>query len=408
MLAGTWVAQLSETDHKTMLHLLNLAKENTIATWYSSKLLLLTSAISAVCFMADRQRAGSLREKTLSYGWVFFSIVFLLLSLDEIGSYHETIGDASVFNLFGKQTGWTVFYILILLVGGFMLSFSVVILVRSKRTALLSFIGLLLLLSNPLQENYEINSYRAAPDPAQWVRPLGLLLLEEGSEIFASSCFLLSTVIYLHYVSRQQPSNQALPTPYININLLFSSKLARTLVFCGTVLLTAGLVAVEVGIGETTIRDEGIPKNWFPSTSAFAASIISTYLYHISRQEKAVIRYTYLLLAALSMYIAMLYGSNLYAHNYWLTEKGMLLEKVAEALSIAAAAFLCYRMLLLSEGAWSRTGTLAWTLLVSAAFLLEISYAVPLTFLAYACLMPLLVEHVYRWKPEINELPSVA
>ena len=62
VLAGTWAAHALHVKSyglKTALRLLDLARENTIATWYSSMLLLSVAVMSAVCFSADWQRAST-------------------------------------------------------------------------------------------------------------------------------------------------------------------------------------------------------------------------------------------------------------------------------------------------------------------------------------------------------------
>ena len=62
VLAGTWAAHalhVKSYGFKMALRLLDLARENTIATWYSSMLLLSVAVMSAVCFSADWQRAST-------------------------------------------------------------------------------------------------------------------------------------------------------------------------------------------------------------------------------------------------------------------------------------------------------------------------------------------------------------
>ena len=197
-LAGTWIAHtLHVTGYgvKAALQLLDLERENTVVTWYSSMLLLLVAIMSVVCFRTDWQRFHHWRDRTLSYGWLVLSMVFVTLSLDEIGSFHETIGDTAAFNSFGSFSGWAVFYIVVMAVGVFMLTFSLARLIRSKWSAVYAVAGLLLFLSNPLQENYEIAAFRAAPDPALWVRPISLLLLEEGQRSLPQAASLFPRLL---------------------------------------------------------------------------------------------------------------------------------------------------------------------------------------------------------------------
>lgn len=112
VLAGTWAANALHVKGygvSTALRLLDLATENTIVTWYSSMLLLSVAIMSAVCFSADWQRFHDWRNRYLSYGWLVFSMIFVTLSLDEIGSFHETIGDTKAFNSFSSYSGWAFF-----------------------------------------------------------------------------------------------------------------------------------------------------------------------------------------------------------------------------------------------------------------------------------------------------------
>lgn len=400
VLAGTWAAHalhVKAYSFKTALRLLDLARENTITTWYSSMLLLSVAIMSAVCFSADWQRFHRWRDKYLSGGWLLFSMIFVTLSFDEIGSFHETIGDTKAFNSFGGYSGWALFYIVILLVGGFMLTFSFVRLIRSGWSVVFAVAGILLFLSNPLQENYEIAAFRAAPDPSLWVRPIQLLLLEEGSEIFASTCFLIATVTYALYITKQQTTSLPPYTPHLSIRLSFARRTAFVCLLIIILALVAGLAAV-VDATEVKGHENGIPKNWFPSATAFVVFVISLYIYHVADRIDRYNRYFYLLLAFVSVSVSMYYGSNLYAHPLWETAQGMLPAMALKLLCMLAAVILCLRLVFVVEDKWSRIRTAAWAILLSAAFSLHHLYAAGLAFAAFAFLLLALMAHVYRWQ----------
>ena len=402
VLSGTWAAhviQIKSYNRQSAIQLLNLANENTFATWYSSMLLLSVALMSAVCFKADWQRFEHWRDRYLSYGWLVFSMIFVTLSFDEIGSFHETIGDTAALNIFDSYSGWALFYVAVMLVGGFMLTFSFVRLIRSKWSVSFAVAGLLLFLSNPLQESYEIAAYMAAPDPELWVRPVSLLLLEEGSEIFASSCFLVSTVIYAQYITRQQASNKQWPSlAHININFSFSRKTVYIFLLIAISTLAVGFTAVQLGITDMQGRDEGIPQNWFPSAVAFVAFLVSLYIYHTADQIDNYNRCIYLLLAFFSVSVSMHYGSNLYAHPIWETAQGILPAKALKLFYLLTATFLCLWFMKVIEEKWSRIRTAAWAIFLFAAFGLQNLYAAEFAFAAFAFLLLTLTAHLCHWQ----------
>jgi hypothetical protein len=206
MLGGTWGFHIVGWQEgfwlKYFLVQLSLARENVVASWYSSMLLLLASLIFAACFFADRQLLTHRRTWFLNYGWIFLSLIFATLSFDEMGSFHEAIGETVAFNKagsslgLGEYAGWTVFVILIGAVGIFMLLFSWFRLKYTPWAIGLFILGVLLFLSNLLQERFEIESFWASQGDTSYRRPAFFLLLEEGSEILGSLCFIVSGALY--------------------------------------------------------------------------------------------------------------------------------------------------------------------------------------------------------------------
>ena len=158
----------------------------------------LVGIAATVCFLIDMQRYTRLKDRILNIGWLGIITIFILLSFDEMGSFHEMIGETALFKKMGHDTGagWVAFYALIGITGLFMIIFFILKFKTNKLALLLTVLAVLLFLSNPFQEKYEINAYRNAANPATWKRPMFFLLLEEGSEIFASFFFLYSFVIY--------------------------------------------------------------------------------------------------------------------------------------------------------------------------------------------------------------------
>lgn len=64
----------------------NLHIENTTATWYSSMLLLLNAVVLYVIARLTRQN-----KKAMAGRWMFLAFVFVLLSVDETASFHESL-----------------------------------------------------------------------------------------------------------------------------------------------------------------------------------------------------------------------------------------------------------------------------------------------------------------------------
>lgn len=72
------------------LTLFDVGEERSIPTWFESILFLLCSILLAVVTVAKRQRGDR-----FSLHWGVLSIIFLLLSLDEVATIHEMIGAIS-------------------------------------------------------------------------------------------------------------------------------------------------------------------------------------------------------------------------------------------------------------------------------------------------------------------------
>src|SRR5918994_2783862 len=72
------------------LRLFNVGDERNIPTWFESILFLLCSILLAVVTVAKKQR-----NERYSLHWGVLSTILLLLSLDEVASIHEAIGQQS-------------------------------------------------------------------------------------------------------------------------------------------------------------------------------------------------------------------------------------------------------------------------------------------------------------------------
>ncbi len=83
------------------LRIFDVGEERSIPAWFESLQFLLCSILLAVVAVAKKQRGDR-----YSLHWSILSIIFLLLSLDEVASIHEAIGQQSE-HLLHSATGFT-------------------------------------------------------------------------------------------------------------------------------------------------------------------------------------------------------------------------------------------------------------------------------------------------------------
>src|ERR671912_780479 len=83
------------------LRIFDVGQERSIPTWFESILFLLCSILLAVVTVAKKQRSDR-----YSLQWGVLSIILLLLSLDEVASIHEAIGQETE-RLLHSITGFT-------------------------------------------------------------------------------------------------------------------------------------------------------------------------------------------------------------------------------------------------------------------------------------------------------------
>jgi hypothetical protein len=171
-------------------------------------LLLTVAAAMLLCFVLDRQeerldaavRPGT-PARVLTFGWLLLSLVFALLSLDELGSLHERIEDlpwvAALLPAVGGLGAWVaVLAIPIAVVGAGMLAFGWTRVRESPAAALCMTGAVLLFLSVPVQEHFEGGMRFASGEGRAWRRPPIHAVAEEGAEVMGSLLFLAAALIY--------------------------------------------------------------------------------------------------------------------------------------------------------------------------------------------------------------------
>lgn len=306
LLAGTFVFNTAHAQLPPLLFVIvretDLASENVFAAWYSSMLLLLSAVMSIACFLIDQQAIKDTRKRLLNYGWLIYAFAFVLLSFDELGSIHEHIGNFTAFKKAGniisddKDSGWTLFYMVIGAASLFMLAYSIVKLNRVKWALPLWICGLMLYLSNPFQEYLEIETMRSSATDETWKRPVHLLLMEEGSELFGSLFFLIAIMLYARdHVFRKE------------INKIELIRL--TLFFVLGVAISFILVNLMFGDVKGDLQN-GVPKNWITAAYAFLISICCIFVYYNDRIK------SYLLLGVLGLCLSVYFGSNRFAWHF--------------------------------------------------------------------------------------------
>ena len=324
LLFGTWLNNSRLLFSKSfsinlLLAQLNFAKENVAAAWYSSMLLLVVGLMAALCFITDMQRFTKPKDRILNYGWLVVSMIFIILSFDEMGSFHETIGETILFQKAGgnENGGWYAFYVLIGIVAVFMISFFLMKFKSNKMAFLLTVLAVLLFVSNPFQEKYEMSTWRNSANPELWRRPGFFLLLEEGSEIFASFFFLYSFTVYI--IGATNKNNNALSVKTLNLVLKLKSNFIFYLL--GLIGLLGALMLVVRFNAWNIAGDKGIPQNWFPAMMSLLAFLSSMYLYFFTEKEMGYRKKIYLLLAFISLVTAVFFGSNMYGYRESLVSK---------------------------------------------------------------------------------------
>jgi len=290
------------------------------AAWYSSMLLFMVSITAACCYWADMKHALRPVKKAINIGWLLIAAAFATLSFDEMGSFHESIGDSAFFKQMGKGvvSGWGLFYIFGGLVASFMVAFFLIKFKGNKKVLLFSILGFLLLLSNPFQEKYEHYTWDNSPDPLHWQRPIFMLLMEEGSELLASLCFFYSFLMYA--VSSCAKNNVESVERNLDLNLLPKRNFVFGLAGLCCFLVVFMLIILK-NAWHMKLDDTGRPQNWFPSMIAFALFLISLYSYFENKKAGDQTSGLLLSFALVSLLTSAYFGADIYNYSEGLFSK---------------------------------------------------------------------------------------
>jgi len=292
----------------------NLASENNIATWYSSMLIAMASFASLLCFTLDYFSAISSKEKLLSFGWLVFAFIFILLSLDELGSVHEMLGQLFYLNQAkDEKAGWIiVLTVPIILVAIFMIGFGLFKLLQNPKSFLFLIAGVIFYLINPVLEHFEMNILFNSSTVVDWYKHDLLIAIEECCEIFGTTFFIMYFLFYL--IKRRD----ILIRNKQSISLSKSGKNIYLLSVTTIFIFIAIVFTFYLFFGSRLPKgDTGIALNWFPALFSFMAFLIllSTYNRGIISLYKSTILKRFLLLTFL--FFSVFWGANLYPFLEW-------------------------------------------------------------------------------------------
>ena len=360
----------------------NLAWENTLATWYSSMLLLMVSLLAILCFVVDRQTNIKGYNRFLSYGWIIISLIFTGLSLDEIGSIHESIGNIDFFQKLGVKEALlsNTFYALIIIVGLFMAAFGFLKFKKNIWAMFFGVFGILLFITVPLQERLEWSKAVWDATAKGYDRSSYSIIIEEGTEIFGSLSYIICLVQYLIVYHKIQPPNDNF---LVKLKLLLNSKSlfwSISIVICSFMLLS---IVIEREFLQVEKSDNGIPGNWFPSMAAFTTSLISFYLYFENRKTTTTKQKGLLFFSFLALSISAYFGSNLI--NRVLEKTGnfsVLFNLILSIVILLTALYLIVK----NKYFFSRIGLTIWSIFLCLIFFMRYTSIPNLAFISFAFL----------------------
>jgi hypothetical protein len=265
------------------------------AVWWSILLLFLAalSAFSLFCFRHDNTR----------YAFLALAALFAALSIDELGSIHERLG---------QEGGWAV-YIPFAIAAGVLVVYILVALFRSAETRTSAWILLaafLLLLLVPLLEY--LGDALVLTESRQGMRAT----LEEGIELLVSTLFLWATVRLRDIPDKMTLVRGLLPTGEV-------FKRLPAILYLGAILHVAIVILMSMSAQSERWGDASA---WYPAGALIIASFAGLHLALNSTGRSAHMRllFTGALLAA-SAAVIYLFASRTAGWLMYVVDAGLII-----------------------------------------------------------------------------------
>ena len=257
-----------------------LAGENNLAVWFASMLLFYAGLIGLVCAGVERQAAATglhfRRDSGLTgLAWTTIALGFFFLSLNELGSLRKHLGDPAVVSLLLTEGAFpkgraALFAAPLLLLAGSAVwtgwkSFRTVPCVMP-----LMVIGVLLFLSASVRDYFEAASGAAIRHADIWGWPAWEVVMNEGTELLATFCWLAAGLRFAEHRSRGIRRLDG----KVGLDVGWRLPLAVIAVL-GVTIAAVYLAASDL---PRATDGRGIPSNWFPATAAFLGSLLALHL----------------------------------------------------------------------------------------------------------------------------------
>jgi hypothetical protein len=238
----------------------SLGAENNLGAWYSSFLLLAVSLAWLICFLLDVLPG---QHRAWRFGWLILALLFLALSLDEAGSFHERLGALP------GESQLKVVAIPLAAVGLFMAAFGWVRLRQSWRGVALIAIAFAMYASVPFQEHLVEVLRNAGRYGASWHSNAIDVVLEEGSELVGTLAFLAAALVYVHDLGSRRGS--AGSGVWLEVPVSIDARL-WTRIVGGAVVVWAAAFAI-IGLTVRILPHAGFKPGQLGSPSAWFGSM---------------------------------------------------------------------------------------------------------------------------------------
>ena len=325
----------------------NLASENTLVTWFSSMLLFTAGIFALLSYWSRREVAG---DQRFLKGWLIIAAMFALLSLDELGSIHENLGHLSTLDIMGNNSWESVLAIPVFLVVAYLVVFGWIHLRHKPATYSFMILGTLLFATIPVQEHFEMLRWKEFDYAEDYNRPIPLVLLEEGSELFGTLCFIISMLLYI----RSNTKGSASPDTRV-----LDGHERRTF-FVGA-LVIAGLLVLLYNISahQMLSADEGIAANWIPAIMPILVYL--AHRYYSDQSSNFILVY--------SLVLSAYFGINFYMILNWGEVRWLV--RLTQLIMLSGLAYYIYDLsYALRNSAW-RLQHIIGGMLIAPAFVFE-------------------------------------